>query len=292
MAKIHIVLFLFCILFSCEKPNNNTNVPPVTIDSTKLLPKYDHVLILILENKPSERIIGSANAPFINSLVPNSANFTESYAIEHPSQPNYLDLYSGSNQGVTDNNTPPAFFTTPNLGSQLITTGKSFTTYSESLQSVGYNGYSSMAGYARKHNPAANWVGTGANQIPSTTNQPFSAFPADYKNLPTISYVVPNIYHDMHDGTIAEGDTWVMDNLGGYITWAASNNSLFILTFDEDDGSYNNHISTLFLGQHVKTGSYSTVINHFTVLRTLEDLFKLPYAGAADKEISITNCWK
>jgi acid phosphatase len=96
----------------------------------------------------------------------------------------------------------------------------------------------------------------------------------------------------MHDGTIAEGDTWVKDNLGSYIDWAASNNSLFILTFDEDDGNYNNHISTLFLGQHVKEGTYATVINHFTVLRTLEDIFKLPYAGAADKQTPITNCWK
>lgn len=291
LARITFCLFIVCVLFSCKKPRKVTIIPPVVIDTPGLIPDYEHVVILILENKPSERIIGSASAPFINSLVVRSAFFTESYAIEHPSQPNYLDLYSGSNQGVTDNATPAPAFTTDNLGSQLISKNKTFVTFSENLPSVGWNGYSSN-GYARKHNPAANWMGTGSNQVPITTNQPFTSFPSNYKDLPSVSYVIPTIYHDMHDGTIEEGDTWIKKNLSDFITWASINNSLFILTFDEDDGSYNNHITTLFIGQKVKIGSYSEKITHYTVLRTLEDMFNLPYAGAAAKEASIINCWE
>ena len=82
------------------------------------VPRPDHVVILILENHAYSQIIGSSAAPHINALAndASSALFTQSFAIEHPSQPNYLDLFSGSNQGVTNDNVPSGIpFTTPNL---------------------------------------------------------------------------------------------------------------------------------------------------------------------------------
>lgn len=84
----------------------------------------------------------------------------------------------------------------------------------------------------------------------------------------------------MHDGTILTGDTWVKNNLAAYIIWAQTHKSLFIITFDEDD-SANNHIATIFTAQYVKPGSYATKITHFTILRTLEDMYNLGYAGQA-----------
>jgi hypothetical protein len=145
--------------------------------------------------------------------------------------------------------------------------------------------------YARKHNPAVNWMGTGANQIPVTTNQPFTAFPPDFTILPTISMVVPNQDNDMHDGTITEGDKWVKDHMDAYIQWAKTHNSLFILTFDEDDGAHGNHIVTLFVGPHVLHGKYANTIDHYNLLRTLEDMYALPYAGYAATATTINFCW-
>jgi hypothetical protein len=261
--------------------------------TTTTIPTPDHIVVLILENHAYSQIIGSSAAPHINALSndANSALFTQSFAIEHPSQPNYIDFYSGNNQGVTDDNVPTNIpFTTPNLGRQLINASRSFTTYSEDLPSVGYNGATSGA-YARKHNPAANWMGTGTNQIPATTNQPFTAFPTDYTKLPTVSYVVPNQNNDMHDGSITTGDNWMYNNLNNYIQWAKTHNSLFILTFDEDNGSEGNRIVTIFSGSMVAKGQYSNTINHFNVLRTIEDMYGLPYAGKASTSTSITNCW-
>ncbi len=95
----------------------------------------------------------------------------------------------------------------------------------------------------------------------------------------------------MHDGTIREGDDWVKNELGAYIDWCSPHNSLFILTFDEDDKNYGNHITTLFLGDKIKPGSYFQKINHFTVLRTLEDIYSLPAAGKAADETAITDCF-
>jgi hypothetical protein len=262
-------------------------------------PMPDHIVIAILESHGYTGLIGSPAAPYINSLAndTSSALFTESYAITHPSQPNYLVLFSGSTQGVSDNLVPPDIpFTAPNLGRQLIDSGKTFTTYSEDLPEVGFNGAFSGA-YARKHNPVTNWMGTGSNQVPATTNQPFSAFPSgDFALLPTVCYVVPNLNNDMHNGTdparITMGDEWISNNLDGYIQWAKTHNSLFILTFDEEGRSANNHIITIFTGQMVKPGQYSTRINHYSLLHTIEKIYGLPYVGDSLIYTPVNNCWK
>ena len=263
--------------------------------SQSVLPVADHIVVVILENHAYTQIIGSPQAPTINTLAsgPNAALFTQSYAIEHPSQPNYLDLYSGSNQGITDDKVPATNpFTTANLGSQLIDAGSTFITYSEDLPSIGYNGESSGK-YVRRHNPAANWMGTGANQIPATTNQPFTSFPSsDFTLLPKVSFVMSNLNNIMHDGSITEGDQWISDHLMSYIQWSKTHNSLFILTFDEDDDKLmNNHIVTILSGQMIHAGYYSQLINHYNLLRTIEEMFGLPYAGDAVTATTITGCW-
>jgi acid phosphatase len=252
-----------------------------------------------MENHSYDEIIGSSAAPHINALASsaNSAVFTRSFAIEHPSQPNYLDLYSGSNQGVTGDGQPSNLpFTTANLGRELIDAGYSFATYSEDLPGVGYSGaVSSNELYAQKHNPASEWMGTGTNQISDTTNQPFTAFPSDFTKLPTVCYVIPNLDDDMHNGTdpstIIQGDAWVYDNLNAYIQWGNTHNSLFIITFDEDDNSPVNQIPTIFSGKMVMAGQYSETINHFSVLRTIEDMYGLPHAGSSATATSITDVW-
>src|SRR5438270_13355900 len=98
------------------------------------IPQYDHVVVVIEENHNFGQIIGSADAPYINSLAATSALFTSSHGTEHPSQPNYLDLYSGFNQAVVGDSTSLlAPFTTGNLGASLLNGGYSFADYSESL---------------------------------------------------------------------------------------------------------------------------------------------------------------
>jgi hypothetical protein len=258
------------------------------------VPRPERVVIVIEENQSYNQIIGNSSAPYINSLANDTLGllFTQSFAITHPSQPNYLWLFSGDNQGVTDDNLPSGLpFTTDNLGSELMRNGYSFKGYSEDLPSVGYNGTSSGA-YARKHNPWVNWQDSPTNGIPSSLNVPFSDFPSNYVSLPSVSIVIPNLNNDMHDGTISAGDTWLKNNLDGYIQWAKANNSLFILTFDEDDGSSNNQIATIFVGQMVKGGTFANKIDHLNVLRTIEDMFGIGHAGSsADSSAIPSNYW-
>ncbi|HEV2399167.1 MAG TPA: alkaline phosphatase family protein [Candidatus Sulfotelmatobacter sp.] len=237
------------------------------------------------ENHSYSEIIGSSQAPYINTLASEGALFTDSYAITHPSEPNYLAIFSGSTQGVTTDNCPLSF-SGSNLGHQLSSAGKSFKGYSEGLPSAGSTVCTSGE-YARKHAP---W--TDFTDLSSSVNQPLSAFPTKYANLPTISFVIPDLLDDMHDGSIQQADSWLQTNLSGYVNWAKTHNSLLIITWDEDDDSSGNHIPTIFVGPMVKPGEYSEYISHYYVLRTLEAMYGLSYLGSAGSAKTITDVWQ
>jgi hypothetical protein len=250
------------------------------------LPFPDHIVMVIEENHAYQQIIGSSSAPYINSLAQQGALFTQSYAIGHPSQPNYLELFSGSNQGITNDNCLSGHpFNAPNLGGELVSAGLSFGGYSEDMPSVGYTGCTYQK-YARKHNP---WVDFAS--VPNSDNMPYAGyFPSDFSTLPLISIVVPNLNNDMHDGTISQGDTWLKNNLKPYIDWTQQHNSLFILTWDEDDNSSGNRIPTIFVGPMVQQGQYSERITHYNVLGTMEAIYGLPFAGQSGNPIM--DAWK
>lgn len=265
----------------------HTATVPVTVTSKNILgiTPPDHVVIVMEENHSFAEIIGSSSAPFINSLAQQGALFTQSFAVEHPSQPNYLDLFSGSNQGVTDDSCPHTF-STENLASELTAGGLTFTGFSEDLPSAGSTVCTSGA-YARKHSPWINFTNVSTN-----ANQPFTSFPTDFTTLPTLSFVIPNLNDDMHDGTIAQGDTWLQQHINSYVQFAQTHNSLLIVTWDEDDNSASNQIATIFVGPMVKQGQFTETINHFNVLRTLEDLYGLTHAGSAASATAIADVWK
>lgn len=251
--------------------------------SPAALPRPAHVVILIDENHSYSQING--HAPYLNSLGAAGAAFTQSFAITHPSEPNYLALFAGTTEGLS-NDSCPHTYTGANLGSELIAAGLSFTGYSETMPSDGYTGCTSGA-YARKHNPWVNF-----SNVPAASNLRFSRFPTDFSALPTVSIVVPNLNNDMHDGSVATGDTWARNNLDAYAQWAKTHNSLLITTFDEDNDSSGNRIYTVFYGQSVKVGSYSEHITHYSVLRTVEDLYGLACTASACSATAISDVWQ
>src|SRR5258708_6951662 len=96
----------------------------------------------------------------------------------------------------------------------------------------------------------------------------------------------------MHDGTIAQGDTWLQQHINSYVQFAQTHNSLLIVTWDEDDSASGNQIATIFVGPMVKQGQFTETINHFNVLRTLEDLYGLTRVGSAATANTISEVWK
>jgi len=251
------------------------------------LPQIDHIVIVVEENHSKSQIVNNPSAPYINSLMKQGANFTNFYALDHPSQPNYLNLFSGSDHGVTNDEVPDSKFSGNNLGSELIEKKYSFVGYSEDLPYVGYNGAETDNGYVRKHNPWVNFT-----NVPMEANQPLENFPKDFNKLPTVSFVIPTKLNDMHDGSIKQADHWLKKHLDPYVKWAKTHNSLLIVTWDEDDYNQNNKIPTFIVGPMVKAGQYSEKLNHFNLLRTIEDVYGLSHAGAAKTCQPIKTVWK
>jgi len=236
--------------------------------ATRPVPAFAHIVVVIEENHAADQVIGNPDAPYLASLARSGVQLTQSYGVTHPSEPNYLALFSGSTQGLTSDACPRNFSGT-NLGAQLIGAGFSFKGYSESMPSNGYTGCTSGE-YARKHN---SWV--DFSNVPAASNLTYASFPSTFTNLPTVAFVTPNLCDDMHDCSVATGDTWLRTHLDPYAQWAKTHNSLLIVTFDEDDSASGNNIYTSFVGAQVKIGSYSERVTHYTVLRTIEAWYGL-----------------
>jgi acid phosphatase len=266
-----------------------------------------HVLIVIEENHGYDQIIGSDSAAYINKLAREGALFTNSHGVTHPSQPNYLAIFSGTTQGVTGDQCleDSTSFTTPNLAASLIKNGYTFKGFGQTMPSPGflkcYYKKSELTGqmlYGRKHCPWVNWQGTKENQISNSLSQPMTEFPKDFNKLPTVAFVIPDMDYDMHNlggpgdsAAIVRGDKWLKKNLDAYVKWAKKHNSLLILTYDEDQFTAKNRIPTVFIGANIKPGKYDEKINHYSVLKTIEAMYGLSFTHNEDVFV-IKDIWK
>jgi acid phosphatase len=248
------------------------------------LPTPAHVVVVVEETFSYDEVVGDRSAPYINWLANNGALMTQSFAITHPSQPNYFALFAGSTFGLSDH-CPVDLGAIPNLGAELLAAGHTFMGFSENLPSAGSTTCASGK-YVRRHVPWVNF-----SNVPAANSVPFSSFPSDYASLPTISFVIPNLDNDMHDGTIAEGDAWLYNNLSAYAAWAKANNSLLVVTWDEAENSESNHIPTIFYGANVRTGMHSEPVSHYNVLSTLEAFYGLEKTGSAATAPAISDIW-
>lgn len=250
------------------------------------LPRPDHVVVVVEENRGFSQIMDKKNSrSYLHALAKRGTLLTQSYGAAHPSQPNYLALFSGSTQGVTSN-ACPFTFKTDNLASSLLDKGITFVSYADGLPKVG-DTVCSAGAYQRKHNPIANWQG----RVPAELNQRFSDFPQDFAKLPTVALVVPNQDNDMHDGSFETADAWLKQHIDPYVEWAFKHNSLLILTWDEDDYYQENHIVTMLIGPMVKVGISQQPVNHYNVLRTLLDFYNVPAIGGSKRAEPLTGIW-
>jgi hypothetical protein len=240
--------------------------------------------VAVEENHSAAQVMGSV---YLSALALRGTTFSRMYGITHPSQPNYFALFSGSTQGVTDDNQYD--LNASNLANNLIAAGLTFATYSEGLPATGSRVFASGR-YVRKHNPCASFL-----NVPGTLNLPFTSFPSsDYTQLPTVSYVIPDLDNDMHDGTVAPGDAWLQANLDAYAQWAAGHNSLLIVTFDECAGSdpvSSTPIATIFAGSSVRTTVHGQTVTLYSLLRLVEDIYGLPYLGNEASAPQIAGVW-
>ncbi len=249
------------------------------------LPRPAHVVIVVEENKTLSQIAGNAHAPFINALVAHGALFTNARGVTHPSLPNYLALFAGVTNTNGDDCPATGFSpSAPNLASELLAAHFTFSGYAETLPGTGSK-VCAAGTYARKHAP---WV--AFDNVPGDLSKPFSALPK-YDALPTVSFLIPNVDDDMHDGSIGDGDEWLESHIKSLVSWANAHDTLIVLTWDEGYDN-DNTIPTVLIGPMVKPGKYAQPVNHFNTLRTLEDMYGLPHTGKAGSVADLEGCWK
>jgi hypothetical protein len=258
--------------------------------------QYDKIVVVIFENHSYNDIMLGA-APNFTTLAHMGVNFTNSHAIGHPSQPNYIHLFAGSNLGVNSDACPQGPFSNDNVFKTLKDIGKTYSAYSENLVTPGSTACSvgGVGGYWRKHAPWTNFNNFGTH---ATHELDFNSFPtpANYNLLPNLSFVVPNQVNDMHNGSISAGNTWLQQKIFAYANWAITHNSLLIVTFDEDDNGPSNQIPTIFVGANIPSGqTYNTFINHHNVLRTicesLDPVHGNIFPGNSENVDPVTGIW-
>ena len=253
--------------------------PPPGGSST--IPNFKHVWLIVMENKTFDQVVGVPAAPTFNQLIAQSGLATRYQGVAHPSQPNYLALFSGSLQGVHDDK--PHDLTAPTIADQLEAAGKTWHVYAENVPSgcgtaaTATGGPDGPGKYARKHEPAISFTSISKNPARCANVLPFTGFDpaaADFE------FIVPNLCHDMHDCSVAMGDAWLRDFLPK-ITGSAAyrDGGVLLITFDEGADGTNppNRVATVISSPLVAPGTQSkTPHTHYSVLRTIQDGFGLP----------------
>jgi len=284
---------------------------PVSTVSDAAATAPNPLVVVYMENQSLSTVIGagqSAVMPYLNSLW-NSAStqqFTDYYAVTHPSFPNYAAVASGETQADSDAITP-GMFSGQTVWDQLQAAGVSWGVYEEAVPTACYAGTYhndttvSDGPYKIGHNPAVPFAGVYDQFSECQKVQPFTGMnPAA---LPAVSFVTPNLCDDMHglpatnsyattyapctqstDAIRTRGDSW----LAQYVPqWTAAGADVLI-TFDEGSGTAGccgtpggGQIYGVLTGPGVKGGANATPMNQYSILAGIEDAYGLPLLGSA-----------
>jgi acid phosphatase len=264
---------------------------------TATIPAFKHVVVVVFENHGYDDIAGNASAPTFNTLATTYGSITAYDGVSHPSLPNYLALVSGSTHGIKSDCTICVVKAT-NLADSLDKAHKSWKTYAEDLPSAGYTG-KAHAKYAKRHDPFMYFKDINTSKKRRAHIVPFTRLATDVnKNqLPAFSLIVPNLCDDMHDCDVATGDAWLQNNIVPLINSPAMTGGVVFVVFDEaekaDTTGGGGHIFAIAAGPAVTPAStFATATNHYGLLRTIEDAWKLPRLAKSKSATPITGIWQ
>ncbi len=258
-----------------------TAAPP----ATGAVPDFRHVYLIVMENRTYGEIVGNSAAPYINSLIARYGLATDYDAVAHPSEPNYVALFSGSTQGVTTDGT----YNLPgrNLADQLDAAGRSWRVFAQNVPLGCYPGYLSRGGedgsgtYTRKHEPAISFTDISGSPARCANITDFSHFDPAASDF---ELIVPNLCNDMHDCSTATGDAFLKGFVPRITSSPAFAGSVLFITWDEGSGSAGGggQVATIVVSPLVAAGAKSaTPHTHYSLLRTIQDAWGLPCLAAS-----------
>ena len=258
------------------------------IVSTGARSARSHVVVVVMENKEDDRVLGSRAAPYLARLARRGGVAANSFGVRHPSLPNYIALISGSTQGIT-NDCTGCTANAPNLADQLERAHRTWGAYLEGLPAPCARP-GSKGRYAKKHDPFAYDDAIAASPARCRRRVPLTRLDADVRadRLPDFAFIAPDLCHDTHDCNVRTGDRFLARLVPGLLS-ALGPHGVLVITYDEGDsdrgccgGSHGGRIATVVVGPDVPGGGRMTKpIDHYGVLGTIEDAFGLPRLAAA-----------
>lgn len=242
-----------------------------------------------MENASSSSVLGNAQMPYINSLASQYGLATASYALGHPSLPNYLALVSGSAQGVTAD-LPPAttgVFAVPTLATQLSAAGFSAKAYAENLHAPPS---ADAGGYAVRHFP---WVYFASP--PAIADSTSLMGDLNSANPPYFVWYTPNVIDDQHDGTPAQADAFLRSFITAVqsTSWYATGGQI-VIEYDEGadtdtagiNGGNGWHVVTLVVSWATRLSprQSSVPVDTTGILHSIEDVYGLAHLGGSSAD--------
>jgi hypothetical protein len=265
---------------------------PLGVGASAKLPvsRASHVVTVVMENAEYDEVIGSPRAPYVNALARRYGLAKQSFAITHPSLPNYLALTSGSTNGVSSDCTD-CHTAAVNIVDQLEAAHVSWGAYLEDSPAPCFRG-ASARGYAKKHNPFIYYDDIARSPSRCRKLVGFGRLTADLRagRLPTYTWITPNMCDDGHDCGVGAADRFLARTVPALLRELGPHGFL-VLTWDEgssDRGccrvAHGGHIATVVAGPDIRRGSrVQRPVDHYGVLATIEQALGLPLlAGAAD----------
>ncbi len=277
--------------------------------SPAAVPRYDHIFVIVDENKDLNRIVGHSPAPAINAMALEYGYASHYDAVAHPSEPNYVALVGGSTFGIHDDGP----FTknavdAPSLAAQLDAAHLTWKGYYEDIREPGSLATTSGL-YASKHSGFLNFTGVQNDPQRAEHLVGFDQFERDAatNRLPNFALIVPNLCNDMHGawGSNVSSDCWptntsaliargdaafktIVDRLMATPVWKSKQNVAIVLVYDEDDSGGTEggggRVPAIVMTNHGPRKLVdATPYTHYSLLRTIEDAFGLtPLAHAAE----------
>jgi phosphatidylinositol-3-phosphatase len=246
-------------------------------------------VVIVLENHEYDAITGRPSAPYINALAAEGGVAANYHAVTHPSLPNYLALTGGSTFGFDGSDCMTCSISHRNLIDELEAAGISWKAYMQDLPAV-CSFAASSGGYVRRHDPFMYYRDIADNPSRCRHIVPATELSRDLAHhaLPRFVWLSPNICEDMHSCSTYTGDLYLRSIIPRLLSELGTSGILF-LTWDEGTTNSNccrvakgGHILTLIAGPGARAGGRSTVpYDHYSMLRTIEDLWKLPRLGYA-----------
>jgi len=292
--RLALAFALAIVAAGCGSGAVDAVVPKVAPASVRL-PDFTHVVVVVFENHEASSIAGNPDAPTFNALARRYATLTKYDAVAHPSLPNYLALVSGSTHGISSDCTD-CVVRARNLADTLAAAGKTWKTYAEDLPYPGFTGGSSGR-YAKKHDPFLYFRDVARSRARHNRVVPFTRLGRDLAahRLPDFSLIVPNLCNDMHDCSVATGDAWLKAHVVPLLHSPELRGGVVFVVFDEgtSDTGGGGRIEALALGPAVRGGSrFTRATNHYGLLRTIEDAWRLPRLGFSRTGTPVGGIWK